>query len=487
MKRLRKVLACLLLCALLAGMAASPAALADGPEGGDIDRCIALNYFNPEIEDSVDGEMTRAGFTAALCRFFGWEPTADPRAIYEDVSVNEWYAGAVETAYRQGAVTGQDITFRPDEPITRGEAASMLVRALGYGSLAGLSQNTVPSFQDVHANSGCILMACSLGLMDGTSAATFSPGAHITREEAAAIIMRLHDRLRGGAIGRIGIATSAEGLPDLEGYEAVGVFARLTYNGSPQLVIDLKDDEVKAIQASAAAAGAKHLLYASGNTYHFREGDAQALADTLFQAAEAGGYDGIFVDISGLTTIYLRDEFTAAARLLREKLGERPLYVAAEAPSWNGKAGYDYAALGEVADRLVLRFTRTAEKVGNMSVAPLEPLEQLYYGMSRLRGVVDIGKLTLLLTSSGSSWNGKTFTSVSGGDIASLLKERGTQSHYSTRYACAYLTRESGGTVWYLNGQSIRERTQLALLFGGGRVCLSDLNAALPEVLEAMP
>lgn len=494
MKRLRKGLACLLLCALLAGIMTMPAAaLTDVPEDfwakEDIDRGVALRYFYAEVDGSfgVGKEITRAEFAAVLCRFFGWKMGSPPSGLYEDVDVSAWYAGPVEIAYRQGAIADRGGRFRPDDPITRSEAASMLVRALGYGSLAGVIQNVTLPFKDVHTNNGYIFMAYGFGLMDGTSLSTFSPNAHITREQAAVIIMRLHEKLRLGETGRIGIATSAEGLPDLTGYEAVGVAAKLTYNGSPQLVMDLKDDEVKAIQAAASAAGARHLLYASGNTYHFREGDAQALADTLFQAAEAGGYDGVFLDITGLTTAALRDEFTAAARLLREKLGERPLYVAAEAPSWNGKAGYDYAALGEVADRLVLRFTRTAEKVGNMSVAPLEPLEQLYYGMSRLRGAVDAGKLTLLLTSSGSSWNGKTFTSVSGGDIASLLEERGTQSHYSTRYACAYLTRESGGAVWYLNGQSIQERIQLALLFGGGRICLSDLNSALPEVLEAMP
>ena len=37
------------------------------------------------------------------------------------------------------------------------------------------------------------------------------------------------------------------------------------------------------------------------------------------------------------------------------------------------------------------------------------------------------------------------------------------------------------------NIQAIRERIQLARLFGGGRLCLSDLNNALPETLEAMP
>lgn len=491
MRRPRKVLACFLLCALLAGATAVPAAaLTDVPADfwarEVIERGVASQYFYAEADGSfgVGREITRAEFTAVLCRFFGWKLGSPPMGIYEDVDVSAWYAGPVEIAYRQGAVVNPDGRFRPDEPITRSEAATMLVRALGYGGFAGLVQDMALPFKDVHANNGYISMAYGFGLMDGTSLNEFSPDAHITREEAAVIIMRLHEKLRSSETGRIGIASSAQGLPDLAGYEAVGIPAKLTFNGSPQLSMELKDEEVKAIQAAASAAGARHLLYAAGNTYHLRQGGAGEMAEVLFQAAEAGGYDGIFVDISGLTTIFLRDELTATARLLREKLGERPLYIAAEAPSQTGRAGYDYAALGELADRLVLRVPREVERAGDLTVAPLEPLEQLYYGLNRLRGLVDAGKLTLLLTSSADQWDGRSFTPVS---VAALLEERGTQSHYSSRYACAYLTRESGDAVWYLSGQSIRERVQLAMLFGGGRICLDHLNSALPEVLDAMP
>ena len=120
-------------------------------------------------------------------------------------------------------------------------------------------------------------------------------------------------------------------------------------------------------------------------------------------------------------------------------------------------------------------------------MAPLEPLEQIYYALNRLRGVVDAGKLTLLLTSTGLVWEGREPTFLTGEEITALAEERTTRSHYSDRYACAYLVPEESPAVWYLNAQAIRERTQLARLFGGGHLCLSDLNHALPEVLEAMP
>ena len=496
MKQRKRILSCLLLCALLAGLFTAPAsALSDVPEDfwakEDIDRCVALRYFYPESDGSfgVGKEMSRSEFVVVLCRAMGWKPTSPARAVYEDVSEKAWYTGALETAYHQGAITSQDGSFRPDDPVTRSEAASMLVRALGYGSLAGLIQDMSLPFRDVKANNGYIVMAYGLGLMDGTSVTSFSPNGHVTREQAAAILMRLYDKLHDLTASRMGIAVSAENLPDLTGYGAVGVAAaKLVYNGEPQIASAMNGSEAQSVRAAASAAGAKALLYVTGNDYHIREGDEEKLADVLFQAVEEGRYDGLFLEVSGLTTVTQRDVLTAAVRSLREKLGTRPLYVGAEAPSWKGTIfGYDYAALGEAADHLVLRFDNKKEDAAGRTVAPLEPLEQVYYALNRLRGVVDAGKLALLLTSTGSVWEGREPESLTAKEITALAAERTTRSHYSDRYACAYLVREEGPDVWYLNGQAIRERTQLARLFGGGHLCLSDLNHALPETLEAMP
>ena len=93
MKQRKRILSCLLLCALLAGLFTAPAsALSDVPEDfwakEDIGRCVALRYFYPESDGSfgVGKEMSRSEFVVVLCRAMGWKPTSPARAVYEDVS-----------------------------------------------------------------------------------------------------------------------------------------------------------------------------------------------------------------------------------------------------------------------------------------------------------------------------------------------------------------------------------------------------------------
>lgn len=495
---IRSILSCALCCAIL--LSTLPAALAaDLPDDfwakEDIQRCMDLGYFYAESDGSfgVGKEVTRAECAALICRFFGWKPTVPANQVFEDVSTDAWYAGAVETALRQGAVAAIGETFRPDESITREDMAVMLVRALGYGAFAGLAQQLRKTFPDIKSNAGYISIVYGLGLMDGTTASTFSPKDPVTREQAAVILMRMHEKLREASPSRSGIISSTKNLPDLTGFEAVAISAyRLTYNGLPQLTPNMEADEAALARDAARTAGTPQLLHVAGGAYQFREGNAADLAAVLLEAVEAEDYDGVFLEISGLTSTPQRKELTAAAELLRAGLGSGLLYIAAEAPSWEGRLpGYDYAALGEIADRLVLTVESPVETIGDLTAAPREPLEETYYSLSRMRGLVDAGKLSLMITSTGSAWgDGIRGEPLTGDEIESLLADRHTHGYYSSRYACAYLEGEwmdTPVTVWYLNGQAIAERTQLGRLFNVEQLCVRELDQSLPELIESLP
>ena len=149
-KQLQRMCACALLCALLLAALPMPASATDFddvPAGhwaeDSIARAVDLGLFQGQSATrfGLGAPMTRGAFVTALCRLFQWELVTPETGSYTDNQDQDaWYYSAVETAYAHGAITDQTETFRPQEPITREELAVMLVRAMGYGTIAGLAQ-----------------------------------------------------------------------------------------------------------------------------------------------------------------------------------------------------------------------------------------------------------------------------------------------------------------------------------------------------------
>ena len=494
-KRLQRLLSGLLAAALLWALPVSAGAagrFADVPESHwaaeEIGRAVDLGLFQGETATrfGVGHQMTRAAFAVVLCRFFGWELVKPAQATYTDVrDTSAWYYSAVETAYAHGAITLQTDTFRPADPITREEMAVMLVRALGYGTIAGLVQDLPIPFTDVDTNAGYIAMAYELGLFSGTTSTTFSPDRVATREQTAVILMRLYDKLHQAQPEQAGIAG---GAGDLSGLGMVAVPAcRLVYNGKVQVSHPMEEETEAAIVADARKAGAKVLLHVTGNSFSLK-GTAAETADLLAAAVTEGGYDGLFLDIPKLKEFTIRKTLSALVKAVDKALGDKLLYVVVEAPAWQGiqYQGYDYGTLGALADRLVVRVAPYSRTTGGFPTAPQDPLEEVYYALGELRDVVPAQKLSLMVTTTGSVWkNGKSSGSMDAGQIEALLAEKDVAAYYSSRYACAYLTKTEEKTttvVWYLDQQAIGQRQQLAVFFGVGQVCFSDLAIMSREV-----
>lgn len=89
----------------------------------------------------------------------------------------------------------------------------MLVRGLGYTSLAGVASGYSAPFSDITTNKGFIIVAYDLGIVDGVGDGRFTPTGTATREQAAAMLVRVHDRLT---------ARSTQ-LRELGSYRAVSV------------------------------------------------------------------------------------------------------------------------------------------------------------------------------------------------------------------------------------------------------------------------
>jgi len=141
--------------------------------------------------------VSRAEVAAALTRALGlgW---SDATPSYPDVPATHWAAGDIQIMADEGIMIGDASgTFRPDEFITRAEAATLLLRML---KVLPFNNLTVSSFKDVLVTDwaiGYIESMQKYGLITGYPDGTYKPNAHILRSEFTAIA----DRALGREIG----------------------------------------------------------------------------------------------------------------------------------------------------------------------------------------------------------------------------------------------------------------------------------------------
>ena len=116
--------------------------------------------------------------------------SAGAASAFSDVSKNNSHYDAIMELANRGIIHGYgDGTFRPENAVTRGQAAKMIAGVLG------MNMGAVPStgFNDVSANdefAGAIMALKQLGVIGGYNDGTFRPNAPISRNEMAIILMR---------------------------------------------------------------------------------------------------------------------------------------------------------------------------------------------------------------------------------------------------------------------------------------------------------
>ena len=139
--------------------------------------------------------ITRGSFLAMVDRALSLPRTS--QKYFPDVPANSYYAGAIQAAYGLGIVDGySDGRFRPDAPLTRAAASTILYRAMqAVGWSVGVENtallgaysdgNTVPAYAR-----GAMSALLQAGVMTGTAAGKLEPGRIMTRAEMAVILAR---------------------------------------------------------------------------------------------------------------------------------------------------------------------------------------------------------------------------------------------------------------------------------------------------------
>ncbi|MGB9661017.1 MAG: S8 family serine peptidase [Moorellaceae bacterium] len=144
--------------------------------------------FKPDLS------VTRVEFVALLVRLAGWPTSDNPNLPFTDAaSIPAWARGAVFAAWQRGLVVGfEDGTFRPAVPLTRAEAAALMVRYLGQR--APEPALNLP-FKDWEQAPGWarkdLARAYAANLIRGVAPDKLDPLSPLTRAQAAAVLKRL--------------------------------------------------------------------------------------------------------------------------------------------------------------------------------------------------------------------------------------------------------------------------------------------------------
>lgn len=161
---------------------------------------ISDTHFAPEKP------VTRAEFTALLVRNLRLQ--AHGSSLFSDVAADTWYSKVVAAAVGAGLVNGiSDDLFAPDDPISREQMATMLIRAYEIG--AGKKVSGEVSINSVNRDLGgsrstfvdqdeisdwalsYVRTAQQLGLLQGKENNRFDPQTTTNRAESAQAIYNL--------------------------------------------------------------------------------------------------------------------------------------------------------------------------------------------------------------------------------------------------------------------------------------------------------
>lgn len=116
---------------------------------------------------------------------------ADKRASFNDVAADSSYFVYVESALQQNLIDLGDGSFNPEGKVSRDDMAELIVRALGYNSLANYDEIFNTSFADAGKikNKGQAAIVVGLKIMSLTGG-QFRPAKQVTRAEAATAFFR---------------------------------------------------------------------------------------------------------------------------------------------------------------------------------------------------------------------------------------------------------------------------------------------------------
>jgi spore germination protein YaaH len=476
--------------------------------------------------------ITKAEFLTVLCNMFEWDLLNPGIQSFEDVNKNEWYFPYIETALKNDVIDSSK-QFYPNNPITREEMAVMLVRALGYKTLAD-TISIDHNFKDLEDNEAYITIAYDIGMTKGTSPTTFEPKSMAKREEVAAMLVRVYEKYRDDIDWIHGFyAFSSYSQRELtKDMDAVSLgWSRLSYDPLTGVYLNTTSEDKNEWHIPIAYetiisylrenSTKTHLNVFMNTSLHItmEDGSIKNICEVVLldderrqQAVNVikneltkeysklgyNPYNGVTIDFEGMKGNELKEGFTIFLKELAQELKslDKSLYVTVH-PKLEGGVyfdAYDYRAIGEIADKVILmahdyNVTRMPENLLGSQYyrnTALTPFASIYYALKAIAdentGVSDTSKIALAVSFSSVGWqleDSKVASVNSVRPAPSTIYSRlkgGAEMGYSEVYRNPYITytTEDGTEIflWYEDERSVNDKLQLAKLFGISGVSL---------------
>jgi spore germination protein YaaH len=478
-------------------------------------------------------EISRVEFLTFLVRLQKNElDNSQNPEMFKDVKAIDWFYPYINAGIRSKIVLKSDYpdgSFMPNKPITREEMAIMIVRAMEYDYLAAAVNNQTSQFKDVKQRVGYIELAKDLGIINGRSKDIFDPGAKATKQEAAAMLIRMHNNNNNVLDTTNGFYAiqAFKQVDKIKAFNSVGYgWSRLDYNqtaGQIELTTIKKnggqpfyvpEDFQLAVNEAGNNNVSKYLMVFGSNedlvTINGKEEKLVSLllnndtaADKLINdltllttnLKDGAQFDGVVIDFEGLRDNGIdKQSFVKFLTKLNTQLDAKGkmLMVCINPARKAGQVyynGYDYAAIGQLADYVILmahdyepKHISSQEIQNFKGETPLAPIADIYYAIKyAINGGAGVpkDKLLLQINFSAAQWQFKNDIALNNTPyspeyikIINRMKDPNTSSksfNYSELYQAPYFTYEAEGVrniIWYEDERSVAAKAKLAKLFG---------------------
>ncbi len=143
-----------------------------------------------------EGNITRAEFTKMMVAAFNIN--SKNKGEFSDVNADDWFSSYVGIASGAGIITGYDGFFNPSSFITRQDAVLILSRVAPLFDVQYTGFREFSDMNDVSLYAWSAVGAFySNGLVNGTEEQKFYPQSHITRAEAAQLLLNFITNIKG--------------------------------------------------------------------------------------------------------------------------------------------------------------------------------------------------------------------------------------------------------------------------------------------------